>query len=140
MNNKKPIYLHLKTEFSFLNSAIRLNKLFNLIESQKIEYLAMTDKENLYALPYLLEFREKYKFKLIIGCEFELDNKLEVIILAKNLAGYKLINELIYQKSNNNSINLSDLNSENIFVIDSDTNGYLKNKKSLEVELPNFFL
>lgn len=139
MNNKKPIYLHLKTEFSFLNSAIRLNKLFNLIESQKIEYLAITDKENLYALPYLLEFREKYKFKLIIGCEFELDNKLEVIILAKNLAGYKLINELIYQKSNNNSINLSDLNSENIFVIDSDTNGYLKNKKSLEVELPNFF-
>lgn len=59
MNNKKPIYLHLKTEFSFLNSAIRLNKLFNLIESQKIEYLAITDKENLYALPYLLEFREK---------------------------------------------------------------------------------
>lgn len=113
----KPIYLHTNTEYSFLSSTIRVAQLFELAEEKKLEYLALTDKENLFALPYFLNFAKQNSVKLIIGVEIILDNNYSVLVYARNYTGYTLLNKMILKRSNNLAISLEDLDDESLLIV-----------------------
>ncbi len=91
-------HLHLHTEYSLLDGAIRINDLANYLIKNNFKACAITDHGNMHGV---LEFYYKMKekgIKPIIGSEVYLnpeDNRLTEInnfhltLLAKNLNGYK---------------------------------------------------
>ncbi|ADE19659.1 DNA polymerase III subunit alpha [Mycoplasma crocodyli] len=133
----KHYYLHTNTEFSFLNSTIKLEKLFKLASEKEYEYLAMTDINNMFALGMFLNLSKKYNIKPIIGFELLQDN-ISVIIIAKNYEGYIELNNIAFLVSKGQKVELESLDSNNVYVIDHEENGYLKN--NLEVpKISNFW-
>ncbi|WBP83753.1 DNA polymerase III subunit alpha [Mycoplasmopsis edwardii] len=146
---KEIIYLHTNTEYSFLQSTIRLEKLFKLAKEQNLKYLTLTDVENFHALQFFWNFQNDHNFKLILGSEFILKEGFRVIILAKNDKGFLFIKDLVNQKSKQQEISYYDLDNENIFVIDHyelgsfalgiaidkfHSNFYLNNKKQQSIQ------
>ncbi|WP_036451920.1 DNA polymerase III subunit alpha [Mycoplasma buteonis] len=142
---RKRIYLHTNTEFSFLYSKIKLIDLFKKALENKLEYLPLTDVNNLYALPYYYDLQVKTGIKPIVGIEtkFYVDeqNYFKIIVLAKNNDGLALINQLIYANSLNQKImDFNLLKDENLYVIDHYEKGMVAKKLNLSVEqLPNNF-
>ncbi|WP_416738842.1 DNA polymerase III subunit alpha [Mycoplasma sp. 005V] len=136
----KKIYLHTNTEYSFLNSTIRVQELIKLAKEQGLEYLPLTDINNLYALQYYWEAQSKYGIKPLIGLELNLLEGFSVFLLAKNNDGYNLINDLIYKISQNQTISYYDLENENIFVIDHELLGLKAKGIQVDKYLKNFYL
>ncbi|QGZ97202.1 DNA polymerase III subunit alpha [Mycoplasma sp. NEAQ87857] len=139
MQNK--IFLHTNTEYSFLNSTIRVNELFKYASDNDIKYLPLTDINNLYALPLYLELSKQYNIKPIIGLQTSIVNddcKFDVILIAKNNNGLKLLNQIIYQASKNIFVkDLNDLESDDLYIIDHYENGMVANNYDFKV--PNNF-
>ena len=92
------VHLHLHTEYSLLDGAVKVDDLIDHCVKQGIDAVAVTDHGNMYCS---LKFAEKCKANhiiAIIGCEFylvdhdpklHLDQKAEhLILLAKNRTGY----------------------------------------------------
>ncbi|VEU70910.1 DNA polymerase III subunit alpha [Mycoplasmopsis glycophila] len=140
---RKKIYLHTNTEFSFLYSTIRVKELFNLAIENKLEYLPLTDVNNLSALPYYYELQSKYGIKAIVGIETKvyLNDKdyFKVILIAKNNKGLEVINNIILDASKNKYLsNLIELENENIFIIDHLEKGLVA-KNIKQFQLPTNF-
>lgn len=111
---KQFAHLHVHTEFSFLDGAVRTDKVFKLCDEKNISAIAITDHGNLYGAIEFLKAAVKYtdegadfwefmterrpfKVKPIIGCEVymtddmpvkENDEPNHLVLLAKNDAGY----------------------------------------------------
>ncbi|MBP5356987.1 MAG: DNA polymerase III subunit alpha [Clostridia bacterium] len=101
-------HLHLHTEFSLLDGAIRIKKLFSRCKELGMSAVAITDHGNMYGAMTFYEaykkFHDKnpdYAIKPIIGCEiytvedrFVKDSRLgkekrnHLILLCKNVQGY----------------------------------------------------
>ena len=102
------VHLHVHTQYSLLDGAIRIDHLLERASSFQMNALAMTDHGSMYGV---LEFYEKaYKagIKPIIGCEIYVapTSRLEkdprhktgsyhLILLAKDLKGYRNLCKLI---------------------------------------------
>ncbi len=91
------VHLHLHTEYSLLDGAIKVDDLVRHCKENNINAVAVTDHGNMYASLKFAEKCKKNKIKAIIGCEFYVvDNYREhidqhadhLILLAKNKAGY----------------------------------------------------
>lgn len=52
------IYLHTNTEYSFLHSTIRLDRLFKLVKERNIKYLTLTDFENFHDTIFFENFNK----------------------------------------------------------------------------------
>lgn len=137
LNNNPFIFLHSNSEYSFLNSTIRLEKLFKLAAEKNVKYLALTDKNSLYGLGHFLALCEKYNIKPLIGLEIEL-NGVKVILHAKNKEGLQKIYQVNYLISKNIAITEEMLNCSDIFVIDHYENGFFANKLAAP-KLENFY-
>ncbi len=91
------VHLHLHTEYSLLDGAVKVDDLVRHCVENHIDTVAVTDHGNMYAS---LKFAEKCKkkgIKSIIGCEFYVTDNYRsrteqhadhLILLAKNRAGY----------------------------------------------------
>ena len=107
MKHAEFVHLHLHTQYSLLDGAIRLDELFKKAHEYRMPALAITDHGNMFGA---IEFYQKaYQsgIKPIIGCEvyvapgsrWEKDSRgisevsYHLILLAKNYTGYK---NLIY--------------------------------------------
>ena len=103
MKHSEFVHLHLHTQYSLLDGAIRLDELFKKAHKYKMPALAITDHGNMFGT---IEFyQEAYKsgIKPIIGCEVYVapgsrwekdsggikDTSHHLILLAKNHIGYK---------------------------------------------------
>ena len=91
------IHLHLHTEYSLLDGAVKVDDLVRHCVDNGINAVAITDHGNMYASLKFAEKCKKNKIKAIIGCEFyvvddyrqHIDQKADhLILLAKNKAGY----------------------------------------------------
>lgn len=91
------VHLHLHTEYSLLDGAVRVDDLIDHCVKSGINAVAVTDHGNMYASLYFAEECKKHKIKYIVGCEFYVvdDYKEHVsqsadhlVLLAKNKAGY----------------------------------------------------
>ncbi|MCL2771596.1 MAG: DNA polymerase III subunit alpha, partial [Firmicutes bacterium] len=103
---KKPFaHLHLHTEYSLLDGAVRIKELFSECKAKNISAVALTDHGNMYgAVKFVLAAKDYNKnnkdfpINPILGCEFYLSEDLttrlgrpdmgHLVLLAKNQDGY----------------------------------------------------
>lgn len=93
------VHLHLHTEYSLLDGATRIDKLFKSCKEKGMDTVAITDHGNMFGTLYFAEEAKKAGIKAIIGCEmYVCDDYLEktgkqsydhLILLCKNKKGYK---------------------------------------------------
>jgi len=97
------VHLHLHTQYSLLDGAIRFDRLFNLAKQYRMNACAITDHGNMFgAVDFYFTAREA-GIKPIIGCEAYIapksrfdqkrikgeDNAYHIVLLAMNQEGYK---------------------------------------------------
>jgi DNA polymerase-3 subunit alpha len=101
------VHLHLHTQFSLLDGAIRLEPLFQMARSYKMPACAITDHGNMFgAVDFYFSARSN-GLKPIIGCEAYIapnsrtdkerheENAYHVVLLAENNEGYANLMKLI---------------------------------------------
>lgn len=107
MHHSNFVHLHLHTQYSLLDGAIRLDDLFAKAREYKMPALAMTDHGNIFGAVEFYVKAQKAGIKPIIGCEVyvatgsrfdksavnsgngEKDASYHLILLVKNGIGYK---------------------------------------------------
>lgn len=104
------VHLHLHTEYSLLDSAIRIDQLCQRAKEFKMPAVAMTDHGNMFGAVEFYEKVSKAGLKPIIGCETYLDPKksrftreaargyepyAHLVLLAMNQEGYKNLCQLV---------------------------------------------
>ena len=91
------VHLHLHTEYSLLDGAVKVKELIDHCVKNGIDAVADTDHGNMYTSLRFAEACKKKGIKYIIGCEFYVTDDYRVkkdqhadhlILLAKNKAGY----------------------------------------------------
>lgn len=91
------VHLHLHTEYSLLDGAVKVDDLVKHCKENGIDAVAVTDHGNMYTSLRFAEKCKKNKIKAIVGCEFyvvddyrkHIDQHADhLILLAKNKAGY----------------------------------------------------
>ena len=108
------VHLHLHTEYSLLDGACRIDRLFRRAKELGQKAVAMTDHGVMYGAVEFYKTAKKYDIKPIIGCEmylaprgmedkiYTLDkNYYHLVLLVKNERGYKnliKLNSLSYTK------------------------------------------
>jgi len=93
------VHLHLHTEYSLLDGAARIGKVFKSAKEKGMKAVAITDHGNMFGTLYFAEEAKKTGLQAIIGCEMYAynDYKLKqgrdetdhLILLCKNKIGYK---------------------------------------------------
>ncbi len=107
MTNKPYVPLHLHSEYSLLDGAIRIKDLVNFAKENDMPAVALTDHGVMYGDMELYTTAKENGVKPILGCEFyvhdgdlEEKNKLHnpcyhLILLAKDKTGYKNLIKLV---------------------------------------------
>ncbi len=99
--NSSFIHLRLHTEFSLIDSCIRLDPLIQKIQDQSMPAVAITDFHNLFALVKFYKKAQSAGIKPIIGVDFSLQQTgaqsqtTNILLLAQNQNGYKNLIKLI---------------------------------------------
>ncbi len=135
----KPIpSLHLNSEYTLLNSAVKIDELIEMAITNKFESLVLTDHNVMYGTFDFVHKCLKNNIKPVIGLDLDVDD-YRVVLLAKNYDGYLELVRLSSLKGKGEDISIEDINSFNLFVIDHPTKGlYVTQQRNLEVE--NFFI
>jgi len=106
---KSPFYhLHLHTEYSLLDGAIRLDSLFKKCHEYGMDAVSMTDHGTMFGVASFYEKARKESVKPVIGCEVyvaprtlndrtQMDNKglRHLVLLAKDREGYANLCKLV---------------------------------------------
>lgn len=133
------IDLYNTTEYSFLESLIKVKDLVRLSKENGKRAVVLSDHNNMFALGEFLKQCAAYEIKPIIGVDLDVEES-RFILLAKNYEGFKLINSLILKKSRE-EIKLNDIISDNLFVIDHPSNGlYAKNEHHKLSDNKNYYI
>ena len=97
--------LFIQSEYSLLESTLRLHSIFNQASKRGYDFLAISDTNNLYAAYKFFKLAKKYpEIKPIIGLKlhiFHLEKKTSVLLYAKNNEGYRslvIISSLVQMK------------------------------------------
>lgn len=103
--NKHFVHLHLHTEFSLLDGAIKIDQLPALIKSKGMDSVAITDHGSMYGVVDFYKACLKEGVKPIIGCEvYVADDRLSrnseerryhLILLAENQTGYRNLVKIV---------------------------------------------
>ena len=99
------IHLHVHTQYSILDSAIRLEDLMKKAKAFGLPAVAMTDHGNLFGVLEFYEMATAHDLKPIIGCEVyltkdhrekpEKERLYHLVLLAENEIGYRNLLKLI---------------------------------------------
>ncbi|WP_027120861.1 DNA polymerase III subunit alpha [Mycoplasmopsis lipofaciens] len=136
----KFINLYNTTEYTFLDSLIKVEELVKKSKENGLEAVCLTDHNNMFGLGIFLKSCKKFNIKPIIGVDLDVD-KYRFILLAKNYKGYQKINNLILRKSKSQPLEITELDDENIFVLDHPTLGfYAQNQQNLQFKNQNYFI
>ncbi len=125
--------LHANTEYSLLESTIKIDSLISYAKKHNFPALAITDHNNMFGVPEFVQKCTKENIKPIIGLDLDVHD-YRLILLAKNYNGYKSLIKLSSLKMSGKDIVLSDIPSRDIFVIDHPTHGsFAKNNEFLRI-------
>ncbi len=100
------VHLHVHTQYSLLDGAIRLPDLMQKVKEYNMPAVAMTDHGNLFGVIEFYEMAKEWGIKPIIGCEVYLapngykkkagkENLYHLVLLAENEKGYKNLLKLV---------------------------------------------
>jgi len=98
------IHLHVHTQYSVLDSVIKLEGLVKKAKAFGMPAVAMTDHGNLFGVPEFYEMAKAHGLKPIIGCEVYLTNNREepdkaklyhLVLLAEDEIGYHNLLKLV---------------------------------------------
>ena len=95
------VHLHLHTEYSLVDSIVRVPKLMQQLSSSGMSSVALTDFNNLFALVKFYQAALKNGIKPIIGVESQIsglsakDPNSRVLFLCKNNQGYQELTKLV---------------------------------------------
>jgi len=92
------IPLYIKTEYSLLDSTIKVKDLIEFALQNNLKALTITDN-NLYGAYEFYQACTKNNIKPIIGLEVEI-NDLKIILYSKNIEGYKNLIKINEQEKN----------------------------------------
>ncbi|MDR2812322.1 MAG: DNA polymerase III subunit alpha, partial [Puniceicoccales bacterium] len=103
---KNFVHLHVHTDYSLLDGACRMDRLFARAKELSMHALAMTDHGNLFGVPDFLSHGKTFGIKPIIGCElyttFDRDYTLKekfplyhMGLLVMDEVGYKNLSKLV---------------------------------------------
>lgn len=116
---------YLQSEYSLLNNLIKLEKLVETCKNENYDFVALTDKNNLYGLYKFFKLAKKHQIKPIYGMKVSVDLGMEesgFLLYIKNQTGYLnllAISKIIQTENRNITINeLIDL-QEGLIIISS---------------------
>ena len=95
------VHLHLHTEYSLVDSIVRVPKLMQLVSKLGMTAVALTDVNNLFALVKFYQTAVKHCIKPIIGLEAQVtgltpkEPNSRIVFLCKNEKGYKTLTKLV---------------------------------------------
>jgi len=103
------VHLHLHTQYSLLDGAIRLRELFERARAYHMPALAITDHGNMFGAVEFYQRAQEYGIKPIIGCEVYVapesrfdkeargssEASFHLLLLVKNFIGYKNLMKLV---------------------------------------------
>ena len=109
MKHSNFVHLHLHTQYSLLDGAIRLDRLFAKAGEYRMPAVAMTDHGNIFGAIDFYRKAEKFGIKPVIGCEVYIaqgsrhdkgaspnkESACHLVLLVKNSKGYKNLCKLI---------------------------------------------
>ncbi|MDR2436373.1 MAG: DNA polymerase III subunit alpha [Puniceicoccales bacterium] len=106
MGDKNFVHLHLHTDYSILDGACRMDRLFKRAGELSMAAVAITDHGNVFGIPDFVRNGEKYGIKPIIGCEcYTLLHEditerkkfplYHATLLAKNSTGYRNLCKIV---------------------------------------------
>lgn len=109
MKHAEFVHLHLHTQYSLLDGAIRLDDLFRKANEYRMPALAMTDHGNMFGTIEFYEMALQHGIKPIIGCEMYVatgsrfdkeaqsakETSHHLLLLAKNKTGYQNLIKLV---------------------------------------------
>ncbi len=111
MNDHSPfVHLHVHTEYSLLDGAIRINQMLEKSQSLGMDAVAITDHGNLFGAVQFYDRAVKARIKPIIGCELYVApgdrrdrspspdgnlNAYHLVLLVMNREGYKNLCKLV---------------------------------------------
>ena len=100
--NSEFVHLHMHTQYSLLDGAIRFSDLFDRIKKYNMDTVAITDHGTMFGVVEFYEAAKKAGVKPILGCELyvaprsmtdrtakDKKNLCHLVLLAKNLEGYR---------------------------------------------------
>jgi DNA polymerase-3 subunit alpha len=98
-------HLHLHSQYSLLDGAIRLRDLFPRLHQLKMNAVALTDHGNMFGALDFYKTAQKHSIKPIIGCEVYVAegamsektarSNYHLVLLAKNQEGYRNLRYLV---------------------------------------------
>ncbi|HSR09892.1 MAG TPA: PHP domain-containing protein, partial [Thermodesulfobacteriota bacterium] len=109
MSHAEFVHLHLHTQFSLLDGAIRLGELFQKAKEYRLPALAVTDHGAMFGAIEFYQQAKKNGIRPIIGCEVYVapgsrfdktakgpaESSYHLILLAENLEGYRNLMRLV---------------------------------------------
>ena len=104
------VHLRLHSEYSITNSTLRVKDAVKLAKANQMVALSLTDVQNMFGLVKFYKNCRSNGVKPIIGCELRIDGNgffYNIIVLAKNIQGYRTICEWItrsYVENKHNDI------------------------------------
>ena len=130
--------LHLNSEYSLLESTIKIDDLISFAISNEMKSLVLTDHNTMYGTYEFIKKCEKNNIKPVIGLDLDVED-FRLILLAKNMQGLTELFRLSSKKEGGQGISVNDIDAFNLFVIDHPTKGnYVKTKRQLK--LKNFYV
>ncbi|WP_406615884.1 DNA polymerase III subunit alpha [Mycoplasmopsis hyopharyngis] len=136
----KFINLHNNTEYSFLDSLIKIDDLVKETKRLGLPAAVISDHNNLFGLGIFLRKCKENNIKPIIGIDLDV-KEYRFIVLAKNHKGFIKLNHLSLKAMSNETIEFDELNDPNIFVIDHPVYGlYTLSNKTKQLPFSNYFV
>lgn len=94
------VHLHLHTEYSLVDSLVRINPLLDSVKKRGMQAVAVTDFFNLFAAVKFYKSAIAKGIKPILGCELEVyseDNQeyYPIVLLCQNEEGYRNLTKLV---------------------------------------------
>lgn len=103
VSSTQPLFVHLRlhSEYSILDSTIRVSEALSKAVENQMPALALTDLSNLFGVVKFYQNARKNGIKPIIGCDVWISNEVEpdkpirVLLLCQSYQGYLLLSRLL---------------------------------------------